>query len=78
MSDPILARLAEMEGDDWGPHQFAMLAALREVLDMCELKERAYVVAGRDPLTTTLFTANIRSHIAEKLGLTDERVVPPI
>lgn len=57
--DPIRARLAAMEGDDWGPGQFEMLAALRAVLDGCDL------------WGLSTWSADIRRLIADALGVND-------
>lgn len=66
----VLARLEAMTFRfPLEPNVQALLTAVCEVLDICELKEQVAQTAGRPRESATVFTANIRSRIAEALGI---------
>lgn len=65
--DPIRVRLDEHHGDDWNAHVFAMDAALRAVLDLAD-----YWNGGAERGGTTLHREEVRSMIADALGVTND------
>lgn len=67
--DPIRARLSQMEGDDWGPGQFEMLAAIRAVLDTLDYATTDLHAEDKRGPTPQRLAHLIRQDIATALGV---------
>lgn len=67
--DPIRARLEEHYGDDWNAHVFAMDAALRAVLDLCDREADQDATMPEDDLTGFTAIEDIRRAIEDAFGV---------